>query len=97
MSYPQGAQGQARALGQSADRPMNRIESNLEDLNRAIETLDRAQMRIMQHAVALGYFHPEPPGPNTSPVEGRPSNLHEAVKRIEARVQMLDASLNVFD
>lgn len=93
--YPAGAQGQAAVLG-SKVQPMNRLASNLEDLTRAIDSMDRNMARLLNIAVQLGYYHPEPAPPTTA-IEGRPDNLHNAIKLLESRVEALSGFLNVFD
>lgn len=86
----------AYSLPDVADRPMSRIENSMHDLIQMIDLVNSLHGRIIRHAVAFGYFTPDPPSPVTEP-DKNPTNLREAMEKLKRHIAMLDGALNLFD
>lgn len=82
-------------VGLAKSQQMSRIESNLEDLNFTFNGLCQLEEKLRRHAQTLGYFHDDQPRPEA--VRSRLTNIHEAVKNVQEKVESLNGFMNVFD
>ena len=77
------------------DRPVSRIENDVEQLKRFGERVDSINDRVIRHARALGYYEPTPAtGQAPTPVI---TTLADALQALEYALERCSGSLNVFD
>lgn len=80
----------------AVNRPLTRIENNVEQLKAQTERINNVTERIMRHATALGYFGP-PKADAANSLSPVVSNLSDALVELERAVDHLGGSMNLFE
>lgn len=84
------------APSQSTDRPMSRIESDVEQVKSMTEHVELVTSRIMRHARSLGYFEPPSDAKAGAPMPVV-TTLADALQTLMRAIDRASGSLNVFD
>lgn len=76
--------------------PLSRIEQDVEEIKRMINSVERTTERIIRHARSLGYYEPtpQPSGAAPTPII---TSLADALKTLDRAIDHCSGSLNVFD
>ena len=78
------------------DRPVSRIENDVEFVKRLTVTVENTTNRIIGHARALGYFEP-PQDTKASAPTPVVTTMADALRTLDHAIDHLSGSLNVFD
>jgi hypothetical protein len=78
------------------DRPVSRIENDVEFVKRLTSTIENTTSRIIGHARALGYFEPPQDAKAQAP-SAVVTTMADALRALDHSIDHLSGSLNVFD
>jgi hypothetical protein len=78
------------------ERPMSRIESDIDQVKTMADHVDTITSRIVRHARSLGYFEP-PSDAKTNPPTPVVTTLADALQTLMRAIDHASGSLNVFD
>lgn len=79
-----------------ADRPISRIENDVELVKRMADRIQNTTERIVRHARALGYYEPTPTAGTQAPTPVI-TTLADALGSLDRAIDGCSGSLNVFD
>ena len=88
--------GPASSLGVK-DRPMTRIEGDVENVKAMISRVESTTGRIINHARTLGYYDPTPEGKAATAPTAVITTLSDALRALDQAIDHCSGSLNVFD
>jgi uncharacterized protein YdeI (YjbR/CyaY-like superfamily) len=78
------------------ERPMSRVDNDVQRLRDTAENLRGTLNRLMRHAKTLGYWSPVPETASNK-LASVPTTLHDAIEDLQRAEKELSAALNVFD
>ncbi len=91
MGYSENGASQVKQ-----DRPMSRIENDVETIKRMTERVQDITSRVVRHARSLGYFEPPSKGETSVPTPVT-TTLADAITALDRAIDGASGSLNVFE